>query len=71
MMYFLVSLCITTTEVASARVERKVRDMREERRGTVGGKQTAPALLDMKPHSCFGLILRDSGGGAGGVMLSN
>lgn len=53
------------------RVERKVRDTREERRGTAEGKQTAPALSDMKPHSCFWLILPESGGGARGVMLSN
>lgn len=61
----------TTTEVASVRAEREVRDMRGERRGTVEEKQTAPALWDMKPHSCLWLILPECGGGAGGVMLSN
>ena len=65
--------CVATaTEVAWAREERKVCDMKEERRrGTAEGKQTAPALLDMKPQSCLGLILPESGGGAWGVLLSN
>lgn len=71
MVHFLPSSCRPTTEPASVRAERKVRDMREESGGTAEGKQTAPALLDMKPHSGFWLILLESGGGAGGVMLSN
>jgi len=53
------------TEIARVRVERKVRDKKEEReRGTAEGKQKAPALLDVKPQSCLWLILPDSGGGA-------
>lgn len=46
MMYFLVSLRCHRTRVASGGAERKVRDTRRERRGTVEGKQTALALLD-------------------------
>lgn len=58
-------------EVASVRVKRKMCDMQEERRGMAKGKQTAPAFMDMKPQSCFWLMLPESGGGARGVLLSD
>lgn len=45
-------------------MERNVHDTRKEKRGTAEGKQTAPALLDLKPQSCFWFILPASGGGA-------
>lgn len=62
--YFSLSLRCPATELASAKGETKVRDTRGERRGTAEGKQTAPALTDMKPQSRAWLILPESGGGA-------
>lgn len=66
---FLMSLHSPVTEAASRRTEWKVHDVRNEQRGTAEGK-TAPALLDLKPQSCW-LRLPKSGGGAKGVTESN
>lgn len=46
------------------------RDGREGR-GSVEGKQAAPAFFHVKPLSCSGLILPECGGGTLEVMFAN
>lgn len=38
--------------------------------GEVRQREAAPAIVDLKPHSCLWLILPESGGGAKGPMVS-